>query len=197
MNFNITCAALKATLLAIAGMLIVAAVTPAFAKSYHDAGSGLWDGYRNGVYEGRGRSRLRKSKVAKYTVQKKSKGKRYSALNQSLSDASEPRTSITGGGVRWVASAGCLNSSLRAVIYSVASSYGSVTVSSTCRSRGHNARVGGAHKSQHLTGNAVDFRVHGNVRGAYAYLAGAGRIGGFKHYGGGLFHIDTGPRRTW
>jgi hypothetical protein len=23
------------------------------------------------------------------------------------------------------------------------------------------------------------------------------RVGGFKHYGGGLFHIDTGPRRTW
>jgi hypothetical protein len=22
-------------------------------------------------------------------------------------------------------------------------------------------------------------------------------VGGLKHYGGGAFHIDTGPRRTW
>ena len=36
-------------------------------------------------------------------------------------------------------------------------------------------------------------RVHGNVRSALAYLRGA--VGGLKHYGGGLFHIDTGPRR--
>ena len=23
------------------------------------------------------------------------------------------------------------------------------------------------------------------------------KAGGLKHYGGGLFHIDTGPRRRW
>ena len=22
-------------------------------------------------------------------------------------------------------------------------------------------------------------------------------VGGYKHYGRGVFHIDTGPRRTW
>lgn len=107
-----------------------------------------------------------------------------------------PKASISGG-VRWVASSGCLNGSLTAVINQVAARFGSVTVNSTCRSRRHNARVGGAHKSKHLTGNAVDFRVRGNVSATYAYLRSSGSVGGLKHYGGGLFHIDTGARRSW
>jgi hypothetical protein len=102
-----------------------------------------------------------------------------------------------GGGIRWAASSGCLNSGLRSVVASVASLFGGVTVNSTCRSRGHNRRVGGARQSLHLTGNAVDFRVRGNWRGVWAYLRGSGGVGGLKHYGGGLFHIDTGARRTW
>jgi uncharacterized protein YcbK (DUF882 family) len=100
------------------------------------------------------------------------------------------------GGIRWAASAGCLDSALRSIVAGL-SSFGQVTVNSTCRSRRHNARVGGAHRSYHLSGNAVDFRIRGNVRGAYAYLRSSGSIGGLKHYGGGLFHIDTGPRRSW
>lgn len=194
-------AALRAAMMGLLGLVALAAATPASAKTYFDAGSGLWDGYRNGIYEGRSVSAARKFKIkgTKSSTAKKSvKGKRYAALSPSISDASAPRKSIaSGGGVRWVASSGCLNGTLRAVVNRVAASYGSVTVSSTCRSRGHNASVGGARKSQHLTGNAVDFRVHGNVRGAYAYLAGPGRVGGFKHYGGGLFHVDTGPVRSW
>ena len=105
--------------------------------------------------------------------------------------------SLTGGGVRWAASAGCLNGTLKSVVYQVAANYGSVTVNSTCRSKGRNRAVGGARKSWHLSGNAVDFRVHGNYRGVYAYLKSHGSLGGVKHYGGGLFHIDTGPRRSW
>ncbi|MFM9943286.1 MAG: D-Ala-D-Ala carboxypeptidase family metallohydrolase [Hyphomicrobiaceae bacterium] len=101
------------------------------------------------------------------------------------------------GGVTWVASSGCLNSTLRSAISTVASNYGKVTVSSTCRSHSHNARVGGAPKSHHLTGDAADFRVHGNYGAAYAYLRSNGSLGGVKHYGGGLFHIDTGPKRSW
>ena len=101
-----------------------------------------------------------------------------------------------GGGVRWVANSGCLNGTLRSAIAD-ASQYGRVTVSSTCRSAGHNARVGGAPRSHHLTGNAADFRVHGNVGAAYAALRSNGSLGGVKHYGGGLFHIDTGPKRSW
>jgi hypothetical protein len=105
--------------------------------------------------------------------------------------------SLSGGGrINWVASSGCLDSSLRGVIASVAAQFGSVTVSSTCRSHAHNRRVGGASKSYHLTGSAADFRVHGNAGAAYAYLR-SSHGGGLKHYGGGLFHIDTGPRRSF
>lgn len=99
-----------------------------------------------------------------------------------------------GGGVRWVASAGCLNPTLRSVVASMAR-FGGVTVSSTCRSHAHNRRVGGAPRSHHIGGNAVDFRVHGNVGAAYAALRSMAGVGGLKHYGGGLFHVDTGPRR--
>ncbi|MEQ1696350.1 MAG: D-Ala-D-Ala carboxypeptidase family metallohydrolase [Hyphomicrobiaceae bacterium] len=102
-----------------------------------------------------------------------------------------------GGGITWAASSGCLNGTLRSIVQDVASQYGSLTVSSTCRDRGHNASVGGAKKSQHLTGDAADFRVHGNVSGAMAFLRNHGSVGGFHHYGGGLFHIDTGPKRRW
>ncbi len=129
------------------------------------------------------------------TAYKKSSGKKYAALNYGLDDASPPRRSATGGGVRWVASSSCLNGTLVALVQSVAANYGPVTVSSTCRSRGHNASVGGAKRSQHLTGDAVDFRVHGNYGGVFAYLR--SNAGGVHHYGGGLFHADTGARRTW
>lgn len=106
--------------------------------------------------------------------------------------------SLTGGGgkIRWAANSGCLDPGLRAVI-SAASAYGSITVNSTCRSHSHNRRVGGAKRSKHLTGDAVDFRVHGNAGAVLAYLRSSGAVGGLKHYGGGLFHIDNGDRRTW
>jgi hypothetical protein len=107
--------------------------------------------------------------------------------------APKPRSLGGSGGINWVASAGCLSGSLRGVVSHVASNYGSVTVSSTCREHGQNRRAGGAPKSYHLSGDAVDFRVHGNVSAAAAYLSGLG--GGYKHMGGGLFHVDTGPRR--
>jgi uncharacterized protein YcbK (DUF882 family) len=83
------------------------------------------------------------------------------------------------------------------VIYQVANSFGPVTVNSTCRSRRHNARVGGAHRSHHLNGNAVDFRVRGNNRAVLSFLRSHGSVGGLKLYRGGFFHIDTGSRRSW
>ena len=100
-----------------------------------------------------------------------------------------------GGGIRWVASSGCLNGTLRGVLAQVAARFGAVTVNSTCRSRRHNARVGGATRSMHLTGDAADFRIRGNWGAASGFIRSL--VGGFKHYGGGLFHIDTGSRRTW
>jgi Peptidase M15 len=125
---------------------------------------------------------------------------RTASLGNSKSDA-EPerpaRRSLSGGSVNWVADRGCLNGTLRGVIASLASNYGPITVNSTCRSKSHNARVGGAPKSHHLDGDAVDFRIHSNTSAAYASLRGNGSLGGVKHYGGGLFHIDTGPKRSW
>ena len=99
--------------------------------------------------------------------------------------------------INWVASPNCLASPLRSVLGEVAALFGAVRVNSTCRSKAHNARVGGASRSYHLTGNAVDFRVAANTAAVSRFLLGKKNVGGFKHYGFGLFHIDTGPRRTW
>ena len=107
---------------------------------------------------------------------------------------SAPSGSATGSaGVRWVASSSCLASSLRSVITHIAANFGSVRVSSTCRSHKHNRRVGGARRADNQTGSAAHVRVLGKVRATLAYLRST--VGGLKHYGGGRFHIDTGPRR--
>ena len=148
-----------------------------------------------------GISRSGRSSLGRYTgddrparARRGRSGVRYAALGTTPSFA-PTGPSITGG-VRWAASSSCLNSTLRSVVAAMAS-FGSVTVNSTCRSRSRNARVGGARHSYHLGGNAADFRVRGNVRAAFSYLRSSGSVGGIKHYGGGLFHIDTGPRRRW
>lgn len=133
------------------------------------------------------------------TVQRRAaQGTRVASLGRSpsVSTAGRPTTSLTGGGIAWRASAACLAGNLRSIVGVLATSYGAVTVSSTCRSRSHNRRVGGASRSWHLTGNAVDFRIRGtSISRVYAYLRGT--VGGLKHYGGGRFHIDNGPRRSF
>lgn len=116
--------------------------------------------------------------------------------DDSSSGGYSARPKVGGGHVSWVASGGCLPGSLRSVIAG-ASQYGSVTVSSTGRSHASNRAAGGAQHSYHLNCQAADFRVHGNVASAASYLRNHGSVGGFHHYGGGLFHIDTGPKRTW
>ncbi len=180
-----------------------------------NAGSSAWAGYGDSGYLARPKTPGSKAATAKSKALKaygasygtkskkqasvgKSKTKRYAALDTGAMIDVAPKKSVAGGGgIRWVASAGCLNGTLRSIVAQVAANYGSVTVNSTCRGKSHNRKVGGAKKSHHLTGDAVDFRVRGNVRGVYAYLRSNGSVGGIKHYGGGLFHIDTGPRRSW
>ena len=111
--------------------------------------------------------------------------------------AGEAQETVTGGEarIRWIASRSCLAKRLRAAIQYVALNFGRVRVNSTCRGRRHNRRVGGARRSWHLKGRAADIRVFGNIRNTARYLRRV--VGGYKHYGGGLFHIDTGPRRRW
>ncbi len=106
--------------------------------------------------------------------------------------------SLTGSGITWQAASSCVPGALRGVLSDLVGTFGPVIVTSTCRGRTQNRTAGGAGQSYHLTGEAVDFRVRGGSTGAvYAYLASNGSVGGLKHYGGGLFHIDTGPRRSW
>jgi uncharacterized protein YcbK (DUF882 family) len=85
---------------------------------------------------------------------------------------------------------------LRGIIGEVARKFGPVTVNSTCRSVRHNAAVGGAHRSYHIGGNAVDFSIRGDARAVHAFLRNQKSVGGLKFYGT-HFHIDSGLRRTW
>lgn len=103
----------------------------------------------------------------------------------------------SSGNISWSASASCLDSTLRHVVHQVAARFGSLRVNSTCRSHEHNRRVGGAGRSKHLSGDAVDFRVFGNAGAVASFLRSHDSVGGYKHYGGGLFHIDNGDRRSW
>lgn len=125
------------------------------------------------------------------------KGVRVASLGDSYYPQGKAQKSLSGGGVQWAASSSCLAGSLKSVVYQVAANFGKVRVNSTCRNHSRNRAVGGARRSKHLSGNAVDFRVFGNVRAVYAFLKRNGSVGGLKHYGGGLFHIDNGARRSW
>ena len=113
------------------------------------------------------------------------------------SPAAEP--GLTAQPINWLpkASIDCLATPLRGVLADLAAAFGPITVRWTCRDKQLNARVGGAKRSYHLTGNAVDFNMTGNYRAILTFLKGNKLVGGLKHYGQGAFHIDTGPRRTW
>ena len=152
-----------------------------------------------GISEGR---RGRKAGAGRYARQhtgRRARGVRTASLGTDFAPAPPSfDRSLTGARVTWVASSGCLNGSLRAVIAQVANTFGPVTVNSTCRGRRHNSRVGGARHSHHLSGRAVDFRVRGaSARAVHAFLRSHASVGGLKLYRRGFFHIDLGARRTW
>jgi Peptidase M15 len=109
----------------------------------------------------------------------------------------EPKSNSLSGGITWQASSSCVPSALRGVLADLVGNFGPVVVTSTCRGKSQNRAAGGADHSYHLTGEAVDFRVSGSASAVQAFLASSGKVGGLKHYGGGLYHIDTGPRRSW
>jgi uncharacterized protein YcbK (DUF882 family) len=128
---------------------------------------------------------------------RKARGVQLASLGRDVRRSAPATFARAGGSVRWAASSICLKPALRGVLTEVAASYGLVTVNSTCRSHTHNVRVGGSPRSRHLTGDAVDFRIGGSTRAVHAFLSSHRSVGGLKHYGGGIFHIDMGPRRTW
>ena len=148
-------------------------------------------------YASAGSKKLGGEAEASEPVKKKHKGVKVAALGDTYYPEPKAKKSLSGGSVNWTASAGCLDSGLKAIVYEVAANYGPLRVNSTCRNSGHNRSVGGAPHSKHLSGDAVDFRVSGNVGAVYAFLKNNGGVGGLKHYGGGLFHIDNGERRSW
>jgi Peptidase M15 len=191
---------LSAVLTAIVGLLGLLCLNPAAALAESDSGDWVKGVFGNSVTASRA-SKLGGPVTSTERRASRSKGTQVASLGTSRTDESPSRrapvTSGRSGNVNWVASSGCLNGTLRSVLNNLAASYGSITVSSTCRSASHNRRVGGAPRSMHLSGDAADFRIHGNVGAAYASLRSNGSVGGLKHYGGGLYHIDTGARRSW
>lgn len=128
----------------------------------------------------------------------RARGVRTASLGTDFVPAPSFDRSLTGTRITWVAKSSCLNATLRAVVAQVANTFGPVTVTSTCRGRRHNSRVGGARHSHHLSGRAVDFRVRGaSARAVYAFLRSHTSVGGLKLYRRGFFHIDLGARRIW
>ncbi|MBX9682883.1 MAG: DUF882 domain-containing protein [Hyphomicrobium sp.] len=174
----------------------------AAAKKLRTSKAAAYGSKKRYAASGKSKSAANRKKLGGYaeateTKKRKSRGVRVAALGNTYYSEPAPAKSLTGGSVRWVASSGCLDSGIKAVLYQVAANFGPLTVNSTCRAKGHNRAVGGAKKSKHLTGDAADFRVRGNAGAVYAFLKSSGSVGGLKHYGGGLFHIDNGERRSW
>ena len=134
--------------------------------------------------------------TAKPRTRPSARGVQIASLGDVDSGAIAGHRDGLSSGAHWKASSGCLNATLRGVVGEVARRFGPVTVNSTCRSAWHNAAVGGAHRSYHIGGNAVDFSVRRSAQAVHAFLRKQKSVGGLKFYGT-HFHVDTGPRRTW
>ena len=73
-----------------------------------------------------------------------------------------------------------------------------VKINSGYRSAGKNASVGGASKSKHMTGQAIDVRVAGDYNTRASFVVAASRAG-FKGIGvySTFIHLDIAGRRAW
>ncbi|WAJ28031.1 phage tail tip lysozyme [Antarcticirhabdus aurantiaca] len=74
-----------------------------------------------------------------------------------------------------------------------------LTITSGHRDRVYNKRVGGADKSQHIHGNAIDVSVKGMSKEDRVHLISLASSMGFTGIGvyENSLHLDTGPRRSW
>jgi Peptidase M15 len=96
--------------------------------------------------------------------------------------------------------AGGLNAHLKSILYRVENHFHRpLSVTSGCRSRQHNHRIGGARESWHLRCMAADFKVDGVNKFTLAHFAASlGDRGGIGTYcSDGSVHVDLGPRREW
>ena len=94
----------------------------------------------------------------------------------------------------------CFRPDLQAILKSVETRFGrKVLVTSGHRTPLHNARVGGAPKSRHLTCEAADIQVAGvdkmQLAGYLRSLPAVGGVGTYCHTQS--VHVDTGKRRDW
>jgi hypothetical protein len=99
-----------------------------------------------------------------------------------------------------------INPALRGIMEEVAKEWGqTLTITSAYRSAAYNASVGGAKKSQHQQGNAVDVRLSNTSvadRQRFLRIAASKGIQGFGCYfpassGGNFIHCDIGGKRQW
>ncbi len=95
---------------------------------------------------------------------------------------------------------GSLNPRLKSILFRIENHFHRpLSVTSGCRSRQHNHRIGGARESWHLRCMAADFKIEGvNKYTAAHYVASLGDRGGIGTYcSDGSMHVDLGPRREW
>ena len=99
-----------------------------------------------------------------------------------------------------------ISPTLRGIMEEVAKEYGqTLVITSAYRSAAYNASVGGAKKSQHQLGNAVDVRMTNTSvadRQRFLRIAASKGIQGFGCYfpassGGNFIHCDIGGKRQW
>ena len=99
-----------------------------------------------------------------------------------------------------------ISPTLRSIMEEVAKEYGqTLVITSAYRSPAYNASVGGAKKSQHQQGNAVDVRMTNTSvadRQRFLRIAASKGVQGFGCYfpassGGNFIHCDIGGKRQW
>lgn len=93
----------------------------------------------------------------------------------------------------------CIPQELLVFIDELRTRFGEIEVISSFRTIKHNREVGGAKKSQHLTCDAIDFRIPNVPRKEVKLFLTANfkERAGIGYYCGGSYHLDIGKPRQW